>query len=823
LSKIVELEKKKFFSGTRRNRAGKIAPSVKRQMVIVLLVGFLMTSFSSYLVYALFDIQYNQHEHYAKLASEQHWQQIVDKPDRGDILDRNGNLLASTTYVYTVGVTPKDVKSISQKSLSKEEIGENIAEILGMDIVSVYEALSREKETYVQLIKGVEKETADVLLAYLRKNSIGGVKLDDVAKRYYLYDSLASQIIGYANPVDGLLIGQLGIEAKYNNELTGTAGYTYSEVASVSRNVLPYSAPTSVAAQDGYNLILNIDKTIQEIVEREIKTGYEVFEVQESVTAIVVNPYTGAVLANANYPNFNLNAPTAKPDFISDEKWDAMEEREQLDLIMSKAWRNHAISNAVEPGSTFKTLTTAMALEEATTAEHWMYSDERQEYGLGEEDYIACWMENAGMGNHGSESLRDAFANSCNPVFVQLAKSIGRDKFYGYVGNFGFLQPTGIDLPAEGTGIIYPYGQEKPFDVDMYALSIGESATVTPMQLIMAYAAVANGGDLMVPQIVKALTDKDGNIVKEFEPEVKRSIFSEQTAKRVRDLMTGVVQEGTGKAASIPGYSVAGKTGTATFEMGEDEGLHVLSFGGYAPSENPEVVVLVIVDRPADEELGSSGASAIAARIIEHSLSYLREPREYKNDDMQKMVAEIEIPESVLGMPYKEAKTLLYEKGFIVVDGEDTRSENALVSGVYPPAGSHLYKNGKIVLYTSGDIVPKETVIPDFSGKNISEILSEAYNSEVNVLIEGNINGVAVSQRKEIPDTPADKNTSQNTPDMEDTPDAENNGNQNSEASPEGSDNPSSETDIEEDEVPNEVVKENKRGHVGTVIRVTME
>ena len=781
-----------------------------------------MTGMAGLLVYSLFDLQYNQYEHYAKLASQQHWQQVVVQPQRGDILDTNGSILAGTTYVYTIGVTPKDVKSLQYSKMSKTEIGTKIASILSIDPAEVLETLEKEDLKYVQLVKNIDKDTADVLRDYLAKNEIGGVRLDDVAKRYYLHDDLASQVLGYANAVDGLLIGQLGIEAQYNKVLTGTAGYVYSEVASISQNTLPYSSPTTVDAKDGYNLTLHIDRSIQAIAEKEIREIYDVFDVQGGVTAIVMDPYTGGILADANYPSFNPNNPAAQPDYLSADEWEAMSETERLELIMSTAWRNRSISDANEPGSTFKTLTTAMALEEAVASENSGFVDEPYVYGPGPKDHIACWLQNNGEGNHGGESLVEAFANSCNPIFVQLSQRVGREKFYKYVENFGFTAPTGIDLPAEGTGMIYPDGQPEPSVIDMSTLAIGESATVTPIQLITAYAAVANGGNLMVPQVAKSLTDSAGNTVKKFEPKVNRSIFSERTAARVRDLMKGVVQEGTGAAASIPGYAVAGKTGTSTFEQGENKGLHVLSFGGYAPSDDPEIVVLVVIDRPLEPDVGSSVASAAAARIIEQTLSYLQVEREYKDGDREKMTMEFEIPDEIVGMPYKEAKALLFDKSFRVLDNETIPDKDAVVTAMYPESGSFLYKNGKIVLCTSEDMTIRETVVPIFIGKNISEILDEAYKSDLNVLIEGNAGGVAVSQSIAVGPPPGkeedDGENGEDDPGRTRESDSETEPEDARETEGENGSGPARETQEEP-----EADQEAKKVRIGTIIRIVME
>lgn len=764
MAKVIELQNKNISE--KRRRANKNSRP-KKVRVVVFFVGLVMTLAPAYLVKALFDLQYTQYGHYSLLASQQHWKKTDILPRRGDILDANGNVLAGSTYVYTIGITPRHLKSISNKSLVKNEIVKEMASILELDENEILEAAADENATYVQLAKNIDKEKADNLSRYLKKNDVGGVTMDAVAKRYYPNGHLASQLLGYADAADGLLVGRLGLETQYNDVLTGTQGATYSEVSNGGGSVLPYSTPTTVEVKDGYNLRLNIIGPIQDIAEKEIKEAYDVYDVQGHVSVIMMRK-TGEVLANANYPDFDPNEPAGKPDFISNELWETLDNEERTKIIMSNTWRNHAISDANEPGSTFKVFTAAMALEEATTSEEVNYSDAPYVYDPINGKSISCWMEKTIGGNHGTNSLVHAFSYSCNPVFVQLARSVGIDKFYNYVENFGFNELTGIDLPAEATGIIYQYGKERPDVIDMASFSIGESAVVTPIQLITGYAAVANGGDLVIPQVANALLDEDGGIVAEFKPEVKRSVFSEQTANRVRDLMKGVVQDGTGQAAFIPGYNVAGKTGTATYDVGEFQGAHVLLFGGYAPADDPEIVVLVVIDRPQDNSLGSSAASTIASRIIEHTLSYLQVDRIMDEEDREEMVKEIAIPDNILGMTLKDAREELYRRGFSVILGDsDISDESGKVATVYPPVGTMLHKNGKVVLYTSPTPHEEDTIIPDFSGKNLEEIFHEAYKNNLNIHIDGNLQGVAISYevyKGEETDTSEEEETKEQDP-----------------------------------------------------------
>lgn len=704
----------------------------------ILFLGLCVVIASAFLIHALYEIQVVNFEQFSKEASQKHWQRIKDEPERGEILDINGDVLAGTSYVYTVGITPSDFIPL-KKDVDEETICNTVASTLGIDPLLLSDAMKQVDAPYIQLAKNVSKSQIDVLKAFLREHNIGGTAIDSVAKRYYPNDAMASQIIGYATATDGLLAGQLGIEAQYNSVLTGKEGYSYVEVDNYTQGALPFSAPTTINAQDGYNVVLNIDLTIQDIAETACEDVFEMYDVIEGVTAIVMDPYTGRVHAMASYPDFDPNDPTAEPDWVDKQAWDTMAEKDQIKLLISKAWRNRAISDTYEPGSTFKSLTTAIALEEGLTYEDEYFSDAPIDSG----DYtISCWSQKT-SDNHGTETLTDAFKNSCNPIFVQLAQRIGIDKYYQYVHNFGFYKPTGIDLPVEGVGIFH----KEPTLIDMQTLSFGESSTVTPLQLANAYCAIVNGGTLMTPQIANRLTDRNGNVVKEFEPEAIRTILSEDTSRRIKALMEMVVTEGTGREGYVEGFSVAGKTSTSTIETGENAGLHVLSFGSYAPSYDPKIVVLVVVNMPSDKEVGSSCATRTAADIISKTLDYMGVERQYSETDYEYLSTLYAVPE-VSGITYKEARMKLsLEYGeFLACKGSEEMTDDTIVSMSFPAAGENLHQGSTIVLYPSPDAARTEVVLPDFTGKNITECIREAQKCGVNIVYEGDLTGVVVSQ-----------------------------------------------------------------------------
>ncbi|MBP5186851.1 MAG: peptidoglycan glycosyltransferase, partial [Clostridiales bacterium] len=422
---------------------------------------------------------------------------------------------------------------------------------------------------------------------------------------------------------------------------------------------------------------------------------------------------SGEILGMVSMPDFDLNTPREIPYGISEKEWSDMTSEEQAEYLMRNAWRNRCISDTYEPGSTMKAVTTAIALEEGLTYEDEIFSDAPIE--ITTVDTIRCWREKTD-GNHGDETLREAFERSCNPIFVRLAQRIGIEKYYDYIHNCGFYDVTGVDLPAEGKGIFHA----EPTEVDLATLSFGESSTVTPLQLISVYSALVNGGDLMRPHIASRVVDANGNIIREYEPEKVRTIFSSRTSARVRNLLEDVVKEGTGSAGYVPGYYVAGKTSTSTIDVGEEAGMHVISFGCYAPSYDPKIAVLVVINKPEDKDVGSSAAAKVSARIVEETLEYMNVDRKLSKEEYDRMGLLFHVPD-VTGKTFLQAKKELEDEGFTVLDGTGSMSLDSIVGTMYYGQEETVYKNSVIVLYP--DTVAEEdmnkTPIPNFTGMNI--------------------------------------------------------------------------------------------------------
>ena len=715
----------------------------------IAIVASVVVLFSLYLVYVLYRTTVTDYDKYARAAADEQWTLMTYSANRGMIYDSNLVPLASNTYDFTVICSPKMVTSTI---LTREQIMEGAVSILGVtyekldSIIPVDPTDKNDKRNDVagcDVIKNVPQEKKDEFDKFLKDNKVKGFGFVAVPQRYYNYGSLASQVVGYAKN-DGIsLNGLYGLEAYYNDVLSGEDGYRYSETDEITGGVLPYSDATSIAVSDGNNIVTNIDISVQRIAEEAAKEAYDKYDPIDGVCAIVMNPYTGAVYAMVSLPNYDCNDPYGKPYGTGQEAWNYMDSETRVQYVMANAWRNRCVSDTYEPGSTFKSLTTCMAFEENLTTEQEVFNDAPIQ--LSSQHTISCWAQKSLGYNHGEETLEKAFQNSCNPVFTQLAQRIGLSKYYSYVRMLGFYDKTGIDLPAEGKGIFH----QTPTVVDMSVLAYGESSTVTPIQLITSYCAIVNGGNLLVPHIVKYITDPEGNIVDEIEPEVVRTVFSEDTCKRVRKLMEGVVSDGTGSAGKVAGYSVAGKTSTSTIDVGELKGAHVLSFSCYAPSYDPKIAVLVVINKPRDHSVGSSSAASTAAKIVEGTLSYMGVERRFTEEEYSELLKQWYV-QKVDGMPASQAASRISVNGLSTLYGTIDMTPETIIARTYPDYYHTLYKTGIVVLYPEG-ISEEEmltTRVPNMSGMSAIECIEACLKMNLNCKIDGDsdIEGLCIAQ-----------------------------------------------------------------------------
>ena len=701
----------------------------KPSRIGLVLFSLLLFAFAGYLVYRLYTLQIVQFAENAEKAAAQHYRKVAEMPERGKILDSNGIELAGTTYVYQIGMTPKDVRSLSE-NLSREAISDEVAALLELDPAKVDELFADKNAVYVQLKKDVAQDQAKQLIDYLSKHNIGGFAIDSEPRRFYTNGDLASQVLGYTRYDLGNLVGQLGLEMQYNSILTGSPGYTYVETDNYkNKGELPFSVPTSLQAKNGQNLNLTLDINIQRIAQEELADAIRVNDVKDGGSVIVMDPFTGGVLAMASYPFFSSSDPTARPETQSELTWTGSSQ-EDINFLSSTVWRNRAISDTYEPGSTFKTITTAMALDENLSHESELFSDSPM-YVLGQE--IHCYT----IVGHGTESLQDAFYHSCNPIFAQLAQRLGVKRYYEYIRAFGFREPTGIDLPAEESGQIHL----DPTELDMATLSYGESANVTPIQLAAAHSAFANGGNLIRPHLVQSITDRSGAVIRDFQPETVRKVISEQTATRMRELLKGVVLYGTGSKSYVEGYSVAGKTSTSTDEAGD----HTLSYISIAPADSPKILTLIILNKPADKKLTSTVAARANGRIITRTLDYLGQARNYSEKDVSRLTKLNEVPD-LQGMTLAAARKELVKVGLDLAAADAGMGEQSIIKYQSPAPQAKLHPHGIVFVYPTAGVPDDLVTIPDFTNKTVNECLSAAAISGLNIRIEGDGLGTAVRQ-----------------------------------------------------------------------------
>lgn len=627
---------------------------------------------------------------------------------RGNILDTNGQTLVMSATAYIVSVEPGKVQDV-------QAFARAISPILGLSEEKVAEKASQRGKSSVTLKRQVSRETADQLRQLKQSKdaetaaAASALLFDEDVRRVYLRGAFLTQTLGLVN-VDG--VGQSGLEQQYETLLRGEAGRSMRSVDGKARPIYD-SGNLYIEPQDGSTIRLTIDATIQEIVEKAMRECYEVNKAQ-AVHALVMDVYTGAVLAMCSKPDYDPNDPP----------------REQLDALQS-LMRIRLISDSYEPGSTFKILTAAAALDSGvTTPEDGFYCSGKIKV---DGDTIKCWGS-----PHKAETMAQALQNSCNPVFVELALRMGAQRFYQYLHAFGLGSKTNIDLQGEESGILIPVNSVK--NVDLARIGFGQSVAVTPIQLLTAACSVLNGGRLMRPYLLKEAVSQDGTVLYRTSPKVVSTPVSEETSLTMRKLLEDVVAVGGAKNARIPGYRIGGKTGTAqVYKDGRIvRNVHIGSFLGFAPADDPRIALLVIVDEadtPVD--YGGTTAAPFARQILEDVLPYLG----YQPDEGEDSEP-VQVPD-VTGQPLWEARRTLSSMGLKVLDDGGSGS----VTAQMPSAGATLRNGGQMMLYTYDEALPEtETLVcvPDVSGKSIASAASLLRQRGLEMEIDGS--GFAVSQ-----------------------------------------------------------------------------
>ena len=569
----------------------KINLSTKKRMRTVLFVIFLIILL---LITRLGVIQLVDGKRLAMMAYDQQTLDRAINPKRGTIFDSTGQVLAQSSSVETVTVNPGNIP----KDM-KEEVAKKLSEIFELDYDKVLKKVSK-RSSIETIAKKVDKEKTDVLRKWIQEKNIStGINIDEDTKRYYPNNNLASQIIGFCGSDNQ---GLDGIEAKYDKVLSGTKG-AIKRHTDAKGGEIGEEGESYFAAVNGDDIVLTIDINIQSIVEKYLEEVCIDNVCTDGGNIVVMNPKNGDILAMATYPDYNLNDPYAAYTDELKGVWDTQEQAEKTKSLQA-VWRNRAITDTYEPGSTFKTITSSAALEEGIVSD----IDKAGEFSCtGSIDVagvkIKCWRY---YRPHGAESLREGLMNSCNPVFIGLGQKMGVHTYYSYLKKFGLLEITGVDLPGEAGSIFL--AEEKAGPVELGTISFGQRFEITPLQLVTAISAIANGGNLVQPRVVKATIDSETGVRSDVDIKIKSRAISKETSEKVLSMMESVVAEGTGKNAKVAGYRIGGKTGTS--EDGVNTNKYVTSFVGVAPIEDPEVVVLVTLYNPTGEG-GHQGGGAL--------------------------------------------------------------------------------------------------------------------------------------------------------------------------------------------------------------------
>ncbi len=670
-------------------------------------------------------LQIVQTDDWQRRATEQQLSDSIISPNRGAIYDTNMETLAESMQVWTVIMDPNRIETEEERKL----IADELSVLLEVDRDSLYEKACRTESQYEVVKSKIERPLAEELTAWVEENKMGGVfRLITDYKRVYPYGSLLSCVLGFTGTEN---TGLEGLEAEYNGLLEGEAGRIVTAQNGWGEN-LPnlLSYEKTVDAEDGNSLVLSIDQTIQHYCEKHLEEALVSTGATNRACAIVMDVKTGAILAMATKDDYNPNDPwtIANPteatmigELSGDEKTDA------IYAAQVKQWKNKAISEYYEPGSVFKMFTTAMALEEGVVSENSSYYCGGAETVL--DTTVRCHVY---PDAHLTQSLGDAICNSCNPAFIQIGLSVGRDLYYKYYTGFGFTETTGIDMLGEGTISASLYHSQDDLDpVQLAVSSMGQTFKVTPIQMITAVSSIANGGQLLQPYVVKQVMDADGNVVSNTSTTVKRQVISSDTASRVSELLRVAVESGGGKNAYVAGYRVAGKTGTS--EKTEEGGVNVVaSFGGFAPADDPQIAVLVLIDEPQCEiRYGGTIAAPVAKKILQDTLPYLGIEPHYTQSELADLNRSTP---SVEGLELVVAEAMIQNQGLTV----RVQGDGSTVVKQIPEAGQSIPAEGTVVLYTDQLSVESDvTTVPDFTGYTVSGAAELAVYYDLNLQLSG--------------------------------------------------------------------------------------
>lgn len=680
-------------------------------------------------------IQFVKGEEYSSAAYKQQMKNKIISPKRGTIYDANGEVLAHSVSVDTISLNPGKVCYRNKKVVPSDVLAEGLSNIFELDYNETFEKVDSNKSVVV-IARKVETDKVTEVQNWMKEKDITtGINIDEDSKRYYPYNDLASNVIGFCGSDN---VGLWGIEERWNDVLTGTSGKIVT-AKDVKGEVISDENEQYVAAQNGNNIYLTIDTKIQGIAEKYLEQAVIENNCSKGGNVIIMNPQNGDILAMATYPDYNLNKPFSfEPTKISEEEWNTLPQEEQTEKL-SNIWKNRAVSDLYEPGSTFKLITTAVALEEnIVTTDNPNDFFCTGTYHVGDRD-ISCWKTD---GSHGIQSLRLALEHSCNPAFMQLGQKIGPQILYKYYEAFGFFSKVGDDIAKAYEGIFFDFNKIGP--VELATMSFGQRITITPLQLISSVCTISNNGVYVKPRIVKQIQNPDEKSIETIETEKIRQVISTDTSQKIKDMMLSVVTDGTGGHAKVEGYSIGGKSGTSEpTEKNATEG-YVASFVAISPIENTQVVVLVILyDPTGHSHQGGQTAGPVAAQILSEVLPYMGIP----SDTTKNITTDNDLPivPNLVDKTVAEAKKVLQASGFNVQVNITTDENTTLVSDQTPKAGIKLEAGATIYLYTAENGVRVSATVPNVKGMTVSAAKAALRAANLNIKVEGT-SGVVVSQ-----------------------------------------------------------------------------
>ncbi len=713
-----------------KNKKNIIKVSGKK--LILLLVVFVL--FFTILVGRIGYIQFIQGAWLKQREYRQSTSNTVISAKRGTIYDANGNALAISAAVDTVSVNPqyinvkKDgVTDEYETTKLKEKMARAFADIFELNYDEVYTKLTSTRSVET-IVSKVETDKVKVLQEWLEDNkATAGVNIDEDTKRYYPYDNLASNLIGVCGTSNQ---GLDGIELSYDSILKGTNGKLTTAI-SVTQDAIPDQNEKYIAPENGSNIYLTIDSNIQSIVEKYLKQAVEENKCSRGGNAIIMNPENGEILAMATYPDYNLNDPYVPNSTIS-EGWDELSGQEQTDRIYTM-WRNRAVLDGYEPGSTFKIITASIALEE-----NLVETDHAGDfYCSGIQNVAGIDIRCTASSGHGSQTLRKAIENSCNPALIQLGQKVGASTFYKYLKAYGFFDKTGIDLPSEAESSFWSESNVGP--VELATMSFGQRFTITPMQLVKAVSAIVNDGVLVTPHVVKQIENPDTGTIKTIETNEERQVISAETSQKMRSIMQSVVEDGGGSHAKVVGYTIGGKTGTSEPDPNHPENGYVASFIAVAPVENAKLVTLVTLYGPQGKSYyGGTITAPVVSQMLSEILPYLDIPANGENGGTTEKL--ITVP-NVTNKTLSEAQRIISEAGLeysYVGDLEE------IVSEQLPKAGTQLPTGGVIKLYTKGNDERVSQTVPDLKGVSYAQAKIMLRAKNLNISSKGS--GIVVAQ-----------------------------------------------------------------------------